>query len=441
MSGTGRQNLIVNERGVDVHYYADGLVRHEKMHDGWATTENYVEEEFNYTPTSVANAYGQTCVFELDKRGDKWIGVPYLIWTRSAGAAADITNMACFADYEGCHSIAQMRWIYNNKEIFRISGERIYRENVEAKYCEDFARFSELTCGGLSLAERQVAFAESKTLVLPLYVPWRHLKKSITAIGLPNKVRVEVDFYDYKKCCRFPPGSNATFSGTAPTLSNIYYRQRFVHFKEATRNNSFLRTKQNAPIVHLTNQVEAQYQELISSGTAQFILPLRNIKNNCYVMRILLRANADLNTANRLEFMNYYLPYSVYLQDQGTPITNTYYPWKLNQIDNIGLMHPASQPLVPWAIINFCNFEWVEASEDDCYGGRTIGKYNNPELVVNFNPGVTSIAKWDSWPYFPNLMAINSSRTGCAFDLQMDVEGQIHQALLQHEGDFRRYLL
>jgi hypothetical protein len=441
MSGTGRQNLIVNERGVDVHWYADGLVRHGKMHDGWATTQNYVEEEFNFTPTSVANAYGTTTIFELDKRGDKWIGIPYLIWTRSAGNSADIANGACFSDYEACNSIAQMRIIYNNKEVFRISGERMYREAVSLKHEEDFGRFQELTLGGLSLAERQVAFQEQKTLVLPLFLPWRLLKKSITAIGLPNKVRIEIDFQYYNKCARFPPGSAATWSLVAPTLSNIIYRQRFVHFKEETRNNAFLRTKQPTPIAHKVVQIEAQYQELISSGTTSFVLPLRNIKNNVYTMRVLLRANNDLYVDNQREFHQYYLPYSVYLQDQGTPITNTYYPWKINQIDNIGLMHPASQPLVPWVEINFCNFEWVEASEDDCYGGRTIGKYNNPELVINFNSGITTIEKWDNYPYFPNLNAINSSGTASPFDIQLDVEALIHQVELEKEGDFRKYLL
>jgi hypothetical protein len=35
------------------------------------TTQNYVEEFFNFTPTSGVNGCGQTTVFELDKRGDK----------------------------------------------------------------------------------------------------------------------------------------------------------------------------------------------------------------------------------------------------------------------------------------------------------------------------------------------------------------------------------
>jgi len=441
MSGKGRQNLIVNERGVDVHWYANGLVRHGELKSGWATTQNYVEEFFDFTPTSGVNGYGQTTVFELDKRGDKWVGTPYLIWTRSAGAAADVANGACFVDYEGFHSIAKIRWIYNNKEIYSETGEKMFRDCMSLRHSEHLARVEELTLGNISLAERQIAFAEQKTLILPLYVPWDTLQFCVTAIGLPNKVRIEVDFQNYNKCVRLPPGSTATLGATAPLLSNLIYRQNFVHFKEETRNNAFLRTKQPDPIVHKTVQIEGQYQEIISSGTNQFVLPLRNIKNNTFSMRIMLRSVADLTNSNQLEYVNYLLPWSVYLQDQGTPITNTYYPWKLNGIENMGTMHPASQPLIPWVELNFCDFEWVEASITGCYGGRTIGKYNNPELVVTFNPGVTSIAKWDSFPYFPNLMAINSSGTGTPFDIQMDVEGQIHQALLQHEGDFRRYLL
>ena len=441
MSGLGRQNLIVNERGVDVHWYANGLVHHGEQHSGWATTQNYVEEEFSFTPTSGVNGYGQTTVFELDKRGDKWIGIPYVYWTRSAGAAADIANGACFVDYEAFHSVDKVHWIYNNKEVYQCTGEKLYRDAVTLMHQEHFSRLQELVVGGLSIAERQIGFAEQKTLVLPLIIPWSILKDCVTAIGLPNKIRIEVDFKKYNQCVRLPPGSTATLGSTAPTITNPIFRQRFVHFKEETRNNAFLRTKQATPIVHKTVQIEGQYQEIISSGSGQFILPLRNIKNNTFSMRVLLRSTADLTNSNQLEWNQYYLPWGVYLQDQGTPITNTYYPWKINGIDNMGLMHPASQPLVPWVEINFCNFEWVEPSINDCYGGRTIGKYNNPELVILFNPGSTSIAKWDCFPYFPNLFAINSAGTGCAFELQLDVEGQIHQAILQHEGDWRKYLL
>lgn len=55
MSGKGRQNLIVNERGVDVHWYSEGLVRHGELKSGWATTQNYVEEFFDFTSTSGIN--------------------------------------------------------------------------------------------------------------------------------------------------------------------------------------------------------------------------------------------------------------------------------------------------------------------------------------------------------------------------------------------------
>jgi hypothetical protein len=444
VGSVGRHQLVTQERGVDTHWYSGGVPRHGKfgndVYSGWPTTENYVEEEFDFTPVSNAasNAYGGTIVFELDKRASRWIGVPNLLYTRDGiSNTQDLANGVAFCDYEGCTSISEIRWIYGNRVFYQLTGQDILTDAMSNFHAEDRARFKELVLGGFTLAERQAMARESKNICVPLLVPWAALQKSIIAEGLPNKVRVEIDFRTYQNATTL--NSGASYQDTAgPALSKIRYRQRFVHFKQLTRDNLFLLTRNPGKmIIHKIFTRERHLNESVSSGTSSVRIKIPNLKNNSYLMRIFIRKTSDLTNVNKT-YTNFYLPYRVWLEDQGQPITNYVYPWKLAQIQNNGTMHPASSVLLPWTEINFCNAQWVEASDDACFGGRTLGKYNNPELIIDFAHGTTT-PKWDTFQHFPNLMC--TGQTGIAFDAVIDIETKIHNNILEGMGDIRKNLL
>lgn len=439
MATTGRTNLAFMGRGVDANWYINGEHRVGQKQIGWQTTEPSVEEEFDFTPITVNNVYGTTVTFELDKRGDRWIGTPFLIWTRSAGNATDITNQVSFCDWESCATISEIRWIYNNRPFYLTSGEQIQRKIIELEHEEERTRLQELCLGGLTLAERQQNFRESKTLYLPLLVPWRRLHKAIACNALPNKVRVEVDFRRYDYAAR----SVSTFVGTAPTLSNIYYRQRVLHEPESRRMETFMKTKNPNGVIHkiLDHQVQTQYA--VTSGTASVRIPLNSIKDACSCLRILIRKQSEIgqSATTTREFFNYLLPYRVWIEDQGRQITNYYYPHKYHHILTQGMSHPNSDFLLPYVILPFTNFEFLEDSENGCFGARTFGHYNNPELLIDFAYGSNPIGlKWDTFTRFPNLFAINSAGTGAVADLYIDLETDRHNVIIESQGDLRKLL-
>lgn len=430
-------NLITQERGADVHWYGGGVNRFEKK-QGWATTENYIEEDFDFPTVSTSPVYGTTIKFELDKRGHKWVDEPILMYNRSACAAADIAVGIASCDYEGYSAIQEVRYKYGNDDVIRISGEEMYRMRLE-KDEKERAALKELVLGGLTLLERQHLATEAKQVIVPIPVPWAKANKQIAANGLPNKVYVEVEFRQYQKCFRLVSGS---FSGTAPTLSNIRLRQKFVHLKVATANALYASTKLATPISHKVTTVERQQNENVLAGVAQKRIALRNLKNNTYLLRILLRRTSELadNAVTTRELHNYYLPFRVWLEDSGQPITNYLYPWKQGQMVNMRKAHPDADLLHPFTEIHFADFKWIEASEDGCFGGRTLGKYNNPEIIIDFARGETTMESWDTFPHFPNRMGINAAGTGALYDFDIEIESLIHNIILENNGDLRRYL-
>jgi hypothetical protein len=116
-----------------------------------------------------------------------------------------------------------------------------------------------------------------------------------------------------------------------------------------------------------------------------------------------------------------------WLNDNGSQITNKI-EWNETAFNQFGIyydhvkMWPKAQPGNNIGALAFCENELVEASDDDCFGSRTIGKYNNPEIIAEFDSG----------------SAASTAISGAAY---WDIWADVHNLLIYQAGDLRKYLL
>lgn len=418
MSDKGRSNLVVNERGPDVNWFAGGqnLFKHRQ----WYRSKNHVEEKFDLTPEQAGLAYGTTHVFEIDKRGDVLFDSE-LIKTRGALTQTGGTFVR-FSDYEAYRDIKEVRVIYNNKIAHRVTGERLLRYVMEENTQDERDSIAALTLGEKTAAERNTLAASGATTVVKLRFPWRKFFKGIAMIALPNKIRVEVEFNALQDICEFDGSSPAC------TLSALKLRCHFVHLKQEDRNALYQQVNMGKGIIFKGNSVEFHQKEPIvapgvSGGFYSYRLRLRNIRNAVYELTGIIRQQRFVDVGSTRNLLSHEYPSRWRLEDNNTAVTDTVEfvdsaaGFNFGEYKDNTEAHPNHKKGMKYLKMFFCPKQYIEKSEDDCYGSRNISKYNNPEIVI----------EWDSFPDTNNRY--------------LELEGEIHNLWIQNKGDFRRYLL
>ena len=129
--------------------------------------------------------------------------------------------------------------------------------------------------------------------------------------------------------------------------------------------------------------------------------------------------DVDGSTSGTLNPFNFQdlLQLTFWLEDNGMQITDFFvlddYSKYLENARAYPGMEPGNWPIM---MLNLCPPDLVLASEDDCFGSRCISKYNNPEFVC-------------SWV---NTVPNNA--------MYLDIWALTHQIIIQHKGDFRKFL-
>ena len=164
-----------------------------------------------------------------------------------------------------------------------------------------------------------------------------------------------------------------------------------------------------------------------SSTASRSTIRLRNIKNSVIALHHIIRLVSNVDTTATLDLWNFLAADRFWLNDNGSQITNkiewneaAFNQWGI-YADNVK-MYPKMQPGYNIGSMAFCERELVESSDDDCFGSRTIGKYNNPEDIVEFDQASTAAA----------------AVTGAAY---LDIWADVHNLLIYQAGDLRKYLL
>jgi hypothetical protein len=411
MSGTGRSNLRVNGRGADVNWFKGG--ENIFSYRQWFRTMNSVNERFDLSTTSSSTpTYGEKVTFEADKRGDQ-LGKMELIFSRAALVGGATPS---FNDWEGYSTIDRVEYIYNNKLVYRSYGDQMHKELVQKKSQEERDAMGEAQFGGKTLAERITNGTISYIWYCDLMVPWDHIRKQIPMIALPNKLTVDVYFKKLSECARGSP--------TSCTINSVKLRAHYIHIPQVMRSNLFnqVNSTVNGVAIKIATE-EHQLKDPIASGfSGEHRIRLRNIKNAVFVTDLLLRPQAAVDSSATLDLWDFRLCDRFWFEDNGTRITvktemnDTATAPKYGLYSDNIRMHPLGEVGQNIHSFAFCEKELVEKSEDDCWGSRNFSRYNNPEIVLEFD-SATSVAQY------------------------VDIWADIHNLLIFQKGDFRRYLL
>lgn len=407
---TGRSNLTKNERGISQNFFGAGDPFAERA---WVSSKNMVREQFEVSPINPTVTRGSDTTFQISKLGDRF-GRMVLYWTRAAYTNGLVT------DYEAPFSVDKISFRYSNKEFYVIYGEDLFHMHNRDATQEDRSNIANAEGGLLTANERLFASGVSKNLWLDLRVPWAAINKCIRIAALPNTIDVVVSWATTARTSTVLNGG--PISGGTITLP--YIKCDFYHLTQAER----VRIAQEVHSVPLNTKykgLEYHRREVIptnaSTGTITNRLKLRNIKNDAFEIWGVIRTVTSVDNDATILLLNptaFLAPpaFTYWIEDNGTRITVQYTYDTFNKYNEQPKGHENQLGTDNYFSINLANDPvFLKMCGDDCYGSRAIVKYNNPELVMSFTGPTTS-------------------------DYYLDCFGSMHNVIVQHKGDVRKFL-
>jgi hypothetical protein len=417
---SGRSNLNINHGGPSVNFFGQSDPFAPR---NWIKTINYIPEEFDISTSSAANtfAYGTEVTIELDKRGDL-LGKIELCWKR--GSVSGGTNPR-FVDWEAPFSIEYVQFMYGNRVLHELFGDKLYLEMLTEDTNEEISAKAKLQHGQLSAADRISLNAAGDVVNrLDLRVPWAKIKKALDMHATPNKILMKIKFAKLATVVEADASaSNVTASNI---ISDLYARCQYYHLEQKKKDERYFATRTPKGVAYKTSTIEYHRRETIANGSTSYSLKIRNIRNDVWQLMFVIRKKDDVEGANATganpTLLQLPSNLTIYIKDNGTDVIKPIFAGDTSASPSYALyginseIHPKNsihhgQPIF---CIPFCHRNLLEMSRDDCVGSRAFAGYNNPELVLTF-----------------------SALSG---DHYIDVYGDIHNVLIQKGGDVRKYL-
>jgi hypothetical protein len=242
---------------------------------GWIKQKNIIPEQHDISPSNLTHTRGGQTTFDVDKRTDK-AGKFELIWTCSALSGS---TGGCFSDWETPMSVERVEFLYGNKLVHKIYGEKLFSEHAKMKERE-LTDLAKKEFGFLSANQRIDRVVSSVQLQLDLQVPWQNINHNIPWVNLPNKLTVRITWQTLIKCTEATSGASSVVGGI---ISNPILCIQFTHLMQADRNNLYKMCMNPKGVVTKTTSIEYHRRETIPSGiNGDFRIKLKNIKNDCY---------------------------------------------------------------------------------------------------------------------------------------------------------------
>lgn len=413
MSSAGRSNLSKNNRGISQNFFGSNDPMTEK---DWIRSVNSVRETFDITPQVATYTRGGFTTFKIDKKGDR-LGRIRLFFSRAA-----VTN-GYSEDWEGYQTISKIVFNYGNKNYWEYTGEELLNkirlgDTVSPDYRENMAV---LAHGMMTVDQRKAEALASADFGIDLLGFWDRFDDMIRMVALPQEIEVQV-YWQPLNLHMVQINGAATTGGA---ISNGYLRCDFHHLPNDKRQQIFNEVHA-APLSTKVSYLESHKRELIpanaSTNTITIKIPLKNIKNDHYVLFACMRpvtavdnaTGTTLSLINQSTFSN--LQY--WLEDSGQQITNVYTQDPQQEFtDKIECFPDMLQADGQnWMVINLAmDPRFVKRSDRDCFGSRCIMKYNNPTWAMSFTGPV-------------------------AADTYLDIFGKFHQIIIQNKGEIRKFL-
>jgi len=469
MQGTGRTNLLANGTGTGVPFWENPIDFFEKT--PWRNHINHVEEYFDIPADNQTATRGTVTVIQVDRRGDVLTDC-WLTFTRAAYTLVTNTESMATMDWEAYQSIENIILYYNNKQVWRITGDKLVMDIKEKCSREERASLARLGLGDLTAPERASSASTPQGILwASLRVPWEKLSKAIHMVGLPNKLRFEILWKPANEVL-FQATTNAGGGAGAGTtgggITNINLRCKFTHLPEQLRNKYFMMSQSETGLRNkiITHEIHRRETITTSSNTSDIVQRLTNVRNDVIFMKIILRESNNVTSQQYLDQYRF-LPFRVRMQDNGSDVTtkfeyndmfsslnvnasiSTYASYSFTaafaKYKDALQMYPNIQqsPFDNVGKLLFCPSKLYAMSEDNCFGSRNIGRYNNPQLVLSQDAYVSTQLEWQIYgtsgrtTYTPFGQSANTGVTS----VLLDIYAEIHNVLIQKKGDLRIYLL
>lgn len=449
----GRSNLLPNQVGPHVPFWANA--KDMFQYPGWENHVNHVYEEFDITSDQTSIVRGTKQVFQVDRRGDRLTTMDLII--QRNGATRSGTG-GCFEDWEAYSTIDYVDIFYNNKLVWRKRMEKRVLDIMERCTAQERAALARLGNGDLSYNERVITYAADfsspKVLVCSFGVPWEKLNKSICMLGLPNKIRVEVNWKNFADCCNNP--NNATLTDASTRTATL--RCGFYHLPEDLRQFHFAQTQSATGLRYKILTEETQIGETMTAQSSSFSQAIRltTIRNSAVSIKSIVRQTENV-TSNLYRDLFHFLAHDVYIRDNGSQVTDqanyqfieselpitsgtrAYHKWK---IPSAMYPHHPTRHGAGVTRILFCPPKTYAMSEDHCFGSRNISGYNNPEYFMPITVGAVGdyygiVASKKIYNADGSMTILAGPADNVSSNFQIDIYAEIHNILIQKQGDLR----
>jgi hypothetical protein len=273
---------------------------------GWMTKCNFAARRRVIPPYGAAATYGQQVIFRIDKSAFKR-GPIQAVWTRSAITGNGGATIARAVDYEGYASIALVEVYYGQNKLFQLTGDQLWlRHKMNYNLLEDQAA-NQLVFGKQSAADRTTLAGQIQTLTVDLPLYWT-VDPSMYFISTGTSHELEI------RITLQPVGYWTQTDGSAtPTVTissfNLTSFDVYVEDDEKMWHQMELESKEG--INYMIRDSELQLNNVLASGSTQYVVPLSNFKGPCYEMIAIFRLASDRSSTAPNLANNVFNPQSI----------------------------------------------------------------------------------------------------------------------------------
>lgn len=270
-----------------------------------------------------------------------------------------------------------------------------------------------LSYGKMTDSQRLAQAGQTTTWTLDLQVAWEHVQKHIPMITLPNKIQVIVYLKTLDKCVKVDTAGTLTC-----TISNPILRIQGVHVSQNDRLKimQLANTDNGYAVKSFTYEYHMREPLAASSTATQYRIKLTNIKNLSVKLDIAVRPQAavDNTGGTALDLWTFARPQRFWIEDGGNQVTpkipfndttgtkpNGWGPYSYNVRG-----HPDGEVGLPIGTIFFCHPEFFKGAFDDCVGGRALYRFNNPELILEWDTAPNVAYYVDIWSFMYQYIPI-----------------------------------
>ncbi len=271
------------------------------MPEEWGVVKEYTQEYIDRSPVN-----GTTLTVTDATQTSSWVLKPQedlilsTLFKRRVSQLAGADASRRFVDYYGYFSINEVRVSYQNRDLYRVTGEELYLIHRLFLSTNPSTAVDDLVAGNLTDAERITLAADvnGQEIYTPLWLlPWMQGQRHGLLIGqLPSEVHIDIIHERESKVIQ----STDAMSATSHSLSEIALRTESVHIHPDDRGA--LERMVNDPntdgVVYKIIDIEKHTRVAVGAADTTTSIQLSNVRNPVSWFALTFRDQADVNSAD-----------------------------------------------------------------------------------------------------------------------------------------------